>query len=152
MSNDNPPARLIQASRLVTADPVVVFELIADPSRQPPWDGNDNLLSAAPGQRVHAVGDVFVMNLTNGGVRENHVVAFEEGRRIAWRPAEPGKEPPGHQWEWRLEPQADGSTLVTHVYDWTELTDESRFDKARSTTSEQLDASLARLAESAETG
>ncbi len=152
MSNDNPPARLIQASRLVTADPVVVFELIADPSRQPPWDGNDNLLSAAPGQRVHAVGDVFVMNLTNGGVRENHVVEFEEGRRIAWRPAEPGKEPPGHQWEWRLEPQADGSTLVTHVYDWTELTDESRFDKARSTTSEQLDASLARLAESAETG
>ena len=67
-----------------------VFELVADPAQQPRWDGNDNLDAADPGQRVRAVGDVFRMRTTKGNVRENHVVEFEEGRRIAWRPAEPG--------------------------------------------------------------
>ena len=64
-------------------------DLIADPSRQPSWDGNNNLASSAPGQRVRQVGDVFNMTLTNGAVRENHVVEFIEGSKIAWRPAEP---------------------------------------------------------------
>jgi hypothetical protein len=47
---------------------------------------------------------VFTMRLTKGAIRENHVVEFAEGRRIAWRPAEPGQEPPGHLWRWELEP------------------------------------------------
>ena len=54
-------------------------------ARQPEWDGNDNLTSAEAGQRVHAVGDVFRMTLTNGKTRENHIVEFEEGMLIAWR-------------------------------------------------------------------
>jgi hypothetical protein len=36
------------------------------------------------------VGDVFVMTLRKGSVRHNHVVEFEEGRLIAWRPSEVG--------------------------------------------------------------
>ena len=43
-----------------------------------------NLASAPEGQRVRQSGDVFTMHLTKqGAVRENHVVEFEEGRRIA---------------------------------------------------------------------
>jgi hypothetical protein len=30
------------------------------------------------------------MTLTRGSVRDNHVVEFEEGRRLAWPPSEPG--------------------------------------------------------------
>lgn len=91
-------ARVVRATREIDAEPGRVFELIADPAQQPRWNGNDNLSEAASGQRVHAVGDMFVMSLTNGKVRENHVVEFQEGRRIAWKPAEPGREPPGHCW------------------------------------------------------
>jgi hypothetical protein len=40
----------------------------------------------------------------------------------------------------------DGTTLVTHTYDWSELTDPARLARARSTTTERLDASLDRLA------
>ena len=65
-----------------------IFELIADPAEQPSWDGNDNLAEAATGQRVRGVGDVFLTTISQGGVRENHVVEFEEGRLIAWRPSE----------------------------------------------------------------
>ena len=144
------PSRVVTASRLIAADPTVVFEHIADPAAQPAWDGNDNLASAAAGQRVHRVGDTFSTLLTLGTVRENHVVEFVEGRRIAWRPSEPGHEPPGHLWRWVLEPIDASHTRVTHTYDWTLLTDENRLPRARATTADKLMASLDRLAALAE--
>ena len=141
---------VVSASREIAAEPEQIFELIADPAQQPRWDGNDNLASAAAGQRVRRTGDVFTMALTHGGIRENHVVEFDEGRLMAWRPSEPGREPPGHLWRWELEPIAASRTKVTHTYDWTELTDENRFKRARATTPDKLRASLDRLAALAE--
>jgi uncharacterized protein YndB with AHSA1/START domain len=138
--------RIASASREVRATPDRIFELIADPSPQSEWDGNDNLAHAAPGQRVHSVGDIFTMTLTNGSLRQNHVVEFIEGRRIAWKPSEPGKAPVGHLWRWELEPIDEARTLVVHTYDWTKLEDESRFDRARSTTTKRLAASIDGLA------
>ena len=134
--SDPDTVRVVQASRFVAAPADVIFEHIADPAKQPAWDG----------QRVHAVGEVFSMTLTGkGAVRENHVVEFEEGRRIAWTPAEQGKPPIGQLWRWELEPEGEG-TRVTHTYDWTELHDESRLERARSTTPAKLLASIDRLA------
>jgi uncharacterized protein YndB with AHSA1/START domain len=138
--------RVVSAERLVAAAAGAVFELVADPAQQPRWDGNDNLDRADPGQRVRAVGDVFRMRTTKGNVRDNHVVEFEEGRRIAWRPAEPGRPAPGHLWRWELQPIDSGHTRVTHTYDWTELTDEKRIPRARATTADRLRASVDRLA------
>jgi uncharacterized protein YndB with AHSA1/START domain len=138
--------RIVSVTRVVASNAQRIFDLIADPSLQPKWDGNDNLASAAPGQRVHGAGDVFKMKLTNGAVRDNHVVEFIEGSQIAWRPAEPGKQPPGHLWRWLLDPVNAQLTTVTHTYDWTALTDEKRIEKARSTTPDMLRASLDKLA------
>lgn len=148
---DNPPT-VVSASREIAAPADRIFELIADPSQQPRWDGNDNLAEAPAGQRVRAVGDVFTMTITLGSVRENHVVEFDEGRLIAWRPSEPGKEPPGHLWRWELERLDDARTRVTHTYDWSQLTDEKRLERARNTTADKLQASLDRLAALAERG
>jgi uncharacterized protein YndB with AHSA1/START domain len=149
MSDAQTP-RIVSASRDISAAADMIFELIADPTEQPRWDGNDNLRHADGGQRVHAVGDVFTMTLRRGGVRQNNVVEFEEGRRIAWRPNVPGRQPPGHLWRWELEPLDESRTRVTHTYDWTELKDRSRFPRARATTAEWLAASLERLAQLAE--
>lgn len=137
--------RIVTATRVMSANAARIFELIADPSRQPSWDGNGNLASSAPGQRVRAVGDVFKTTLTNGAVRENHVTEFVEGSKIAWRPAEPGKQPPGHLWRWELSPVNAELTTVTHTYDWTELTDATRLG-ARATTTDMLRESMDRLA------
>jgi uncharacterized protein YndB with AHSA1/START domain len=150
MTGQDQAARVASASREIAAGAGEVFELIADPSLQPRWDGNDNLAQAPTGQRVRAVGEVFTMTLTGGQVRENHVVEFDEGRRIAWRPAEPGREPPGHLWRWELEPLGPSRTQVTHTYDWTQLTDETRTSRARATTADKLERSLDRLAALAE--
>ena len=87
---------MVSASREIAAGPGRIFELIADPAQQPRWDGNDNLAEAPGGQRVRRAGEVFTMTLTHdGAIRENHVVEFEEGRRIAWRPAESASGRPG---------------------------------------------------------
>ena len=144
--NDDTP-RVVSASREIAAAADRIFELIADPAQQPRWDGNDNLAKAEEGQRVRAIGDVFTMTLSNGGVRDNRVVEFDEGRRIAWKPSTAGQPPAGHLWRWELEPLGEARTRVTHTYDWTRLTDEKRLNKARGTTSAMLQSSLDRLAE-----
>jgi len=138
--------RVVRASREIAAGRAEIFELIADPAQQPRWDGNDNLAHSGAGQRVRAVGDVFVSTLTSGAIRENHVVAFEEGALIAWRPAEPGMAPPGHLWRWELEAIDAVRTRVTHTYDWTRLTDPKRLPRAVATTADRLLASIDRLA------
>ena len=141
---------MVSASREIAVGPGRIFELIADPAQQPRWDGHDNLAEAPDGQRVRRRGDVFLMTLTRGAIRENHVVEFDEGRRIAWMPAEPGQRPPGHLWRWELEPAGPSRTRVTCTYDWTQLTDETRLPRARATTADRLRASLDLLAGLAE--
>jgi uncharacterized protein YndB with AHSA1/START domain len=150
MADDTDVPRVASASREIAASADRIFEFIADPAQQPLWDGNDNLAEAQPGQRVRGEEDVFTMTLTGGNIRENHIVEFEEGRRIAWLPSEPGRRPPGHLWRWELEPLTESRTRVTHTYDWSQLTDENRLPRARRTTPDRLRASLDRLAEIAE--
>lgn len=152
MSTPDDVPQVVSAEREIAAPANRVFELIADPARQPEWDGNDNLSRADADQRVRAVGDVFVMTTTRQLARENHVVEFEEGRRIAWKPAEPGQPPVGHLWRWELEPLDAGRTRVRHTYDWTLMTDPNRLERARSTSEEWLMRSLDRLAALAESG
>ena len=150
MADDTDVPRVASASREIAASADRIFEFIADPAQQPCWDGNDNLADAQPGQRVRGQEDVFTMTLTGGNIRENHIVEFDEGRLIAWLPSEPGRRPPGHLWRWELEPLTETRTRVTHTYDWSQLTDESRLPRARRTTPDRLRASLDRLAEIAE--
>ena len=150
MTGDEDGKRVVSATREIAAGAGRIFEFIADPARQPRWDGNDNLAMASAGQRVRRAGDVFTMTLTKGSIRENHVVEFEEGRRLAWTPAEAGKRPPGHLWRWELEPIGTSRTRVTHTYDWTRLRDKKRLPRAQATTPDKLRASLDRLAALAE--
>lgn len=146
----DPVLKVVTAEIEISAPAEAVFELIADPQRQPEWDGNDNLGSAVEGQRMHGTGGSFITTLTKGVDRENHIVDFEEGRRIAWKPSEVGGEPFGQKWVWEIEPVGDDSVLVRHIYDWTELRDPQRLSRAQSTTAANLLASLKRLKQLAE--
>lgn len=150
MEQTSPEPRTVSASRVVNAPADAIFELIANPARQPEWDGNHNLVSATTNERIGGAGEVFGMSTTKGKSKDNHVVAFEEARTIAWLTADAGQAPPGHVWRWDLEPMADGTTLVTHTYDWSGVTDEARWPRHRQTTSAHLLASIDRLAALAE--
>src|ERR1700689_1735291 len=87
MTAQEDPPRIVTVACDIAANSERIFELIADPAEHPRWGGNEKLKEARPRQRVRAVGDVFPMQLRSGSIRENHVVDFVEGRRIAWRPA-----------------------------------------------------------------
>jgi uncharacterized protein YndB with AHSA1/START domain len=150
MTTANEDVRVVSATREIAAPAGRIFELIADPTQQPRWDGNNNLAEAPPGQRVRAQGDAFTMTTTKQKVKTNYVVEFDEGRRIAWEPADAGEEPAGHVWRWELEAMSPTRTRVTHTYDWTGLKDERKLDSARSRTPQMLKASLDRLADLAE--
>ena len=119
-------------------------------ARRPGCRCRPSAAAAPAGQRVRRAGEVFTMTLTHGAIRENHVVEFDEGRRIAWMPSEVGREPPGHLWRWELKPAGASCTRVTCTYDWTQLTDETRLPRARATTADRLRASLDLLAALAE--
>lgn len=141
----DPALKVVSAEIEIAAPASEVFKLIADPVRQPEWDGNDNLGTAAQGQRPTSAGGSFITTLTKGVDRENHIVAFEEGRLIAWKPSEVGGEPFGQKWAWEVTATGDRSSLVRHTYDWTELRDLQRLPRAQSTKSENLLASVERL-------
>ena len=141
----DPTLKVVSAELDIAAPAAEVFELIADPGRQPEWDGNDNLGAAAQGQRVTSAGSTFITTLTKGAVRENHIVGFEEGRLIAWKPSEVGGEPFGQKWTWEIEATGERSSLVRQTYDWTALRDPQRLPRAQSTKAENLLASMERL-------
>src|ERR1700749_3860380 len=108
MTTDQEAPRVVSASRETAAGRGRIFELIADPAQQPRWDGNDNLAAAPEGHRVRQPGDVFTMTLTTGAIRENHVVEFDEGRRIAWMPAECSR-------AWPKDPELARSDLMNGI-------------------------------------
>lgn len=139
--------RIISSEQEIAFPAAEIFKVIAEPSRHPQFDGNNNLVHADQGQRIDRVGQSFTMELTSGQHRVNEIVEFEEGRLIAWKPAPVGEEAPGHLWRWELEPIDNITTLVRHTYDWSELTDESRFERARGYTEEALARSITKLAE-----
>ena len=134
---DVPVPRIVEASRPIAAD-AAVSRVHRRPGPTAVWDGNDNWPRRHPGSGSALWATCSVMTLTLGAVRHNHVVEFEEGRLIAWRPAEPGGEPPGHLWRWTLQPVSEKLTLVTHTYDWTQLTDPTGLHRAWATTADRL--------------
>ena len=104
----------ISASRVIAADPQELFDLVADPSMHPVFDGSGSVRGVRGGSRKLAMGDRFTTSMRLGVpyIISNRVVEYEEGRRIAW--AHIG----GWRWRYEFEPVDEG-TLVTETFDWS---------------------------------
>lgn len=137
--------RGVTASRVVAARPEDVFAVISDPRRHPEMDGRGNTSAAQQAARVMTVGESFLMLNSNGKVRQNRVVEFDQGHVVAWMPCPVDGEPFGFRWRWQVEQHPEG-TLVIHSYDWTELTRQDLVEEARTVGVADLERSLARLA------
>ncbi len=108
------PDRVVRVSKMISATPQQIFDLLADPSRHQSIDGSGTVrdaLSDAP-QRL-SLGSRFGMKMRLGLPYRitNEVVEFDEPTLIAWRHFG------GHIWRYRLEEVADG-TVVTEEFDW----------------------------------
>lgn len=111
-----PTVDIPQATRLISAPASEIFELLAHPSRHPLIDGSGTVKATQPRTPDRlSVGAKFGMEMHWGMAYKilNHVVEFEEGRRIAWRHFG------GHVWRYILEPVDAGRTRVTEQFDPT---------------------------------
>ena len=108
-----------------------VFQVLAHPQRHPEFDGS-RMLRESPGScPIFGVGETFTMEMHRMGrdyFMLNHIVEFEQDRRIAWEPApgdldtaggDPRKVsvPAGYRWGFSLEPDGSAATLVTEFFD-----------------------------------
>jgi uncharacterized protein YndB with AHSA1/START domain len=105
---------IVQRSRVIPAPPEAIFELLADPSAHPRFDGTGTVRASLFGPKRLSLGARFGMQMRIGLPYRitNTVVEFEEGRRIAWRHFG------GHTWRYELEP-VQGGTKVTETFDGT---------------------------------
>ncbi len=144
----------LHASRTIHAPAGEIFALLATPDRHPDLDASDTVRGSRTHATVSGVGDVFVMD-THGQdmgdyTVDNHVVAFDPDREIAWAPATHGGDRGGQVWTYRLEP-AGAATTVTHGYDWSAVTLERLLPYLPVVDADGLAATLDRLARLVET-
>ena len=131
----------IEVSRRIEAPAAPIFEVLANPQRHMDFDGSGMLRGAVLDRPISEVGDTFTMKMHRLGddyLMLNYVVEFEPDRRIFWEPApgdpsrtegdDPSKVgiPAGYRWGYILVPDGDGATVVTEVFDFGTVTEESR--------------------------
>jgi uncharacterized protein YndB with AHSA1/START domain len=125
----------IEISRRIEAPAATVFRILADPTMHTELDGSGMLRGAVTGDPLTAVSDVFVMKMYFSELGDyqmnNHVVEFEQDRRIGWEPVDGSGHPNegtrmGHRWTFVLDPQGPDATTVTEMFDCSRSPEEFR--------------------------
>ncbi len=119
----------IEVSRLIPAEPAAIFAVIRDPQGHVDIDASGMLMDAT-GDPVEAVGDSFVVHMDREALNDFPlgkydvtivITTFDEDTEIAWTIEGTLLDPQlGHVYGYRLEP-AEGGTLVTQYYDWSDI-------------------------------
>jgi uncharacterized protein YndB with AHSA1/START domain len=121
----------VEVSCRIAAPAARIFEILSNPQRHRDFDGSEMLRGADAHSPIAGVGDTFVMKMHRLGreyVMVNHVVDFEQDRRIFWEPApgdvetafgEPSRVgiPAGYRWGYVLTPEGEDAAVVTEVFD-----------------------------------
>lgn len=157
----------VAVSRRICAPAHDIFQILADPVRHLELDGSESLRGAVSTTMISGVGDVFVMKMYFAHLGDyemnNHVVEYEQDRRIGWEPeagcghpaAAPDSSEPsrwGHRWSYQLTPDGPDATVVTEIYDCSRVPEEGRalmdngnvWTESMAKTLERLDALCAR--------
>ena len=110
-------SRCRSASIVIDADPATVFDVVADPTQHPLFDGSDSVKGRVAGPPRLYLGARFAMrmHIVAPYLIRNTVCEYDEDRCIAWRHI--GR----HVWRYELEPVTgpDGAaTRVTETFDY----------------------------------
>jgi hypothetical protein len=158
-------SKRVEASRRIEASASLIFKILANPQRHMDFDGSGMLRGAVLDRPISEVGDTFTVKMHRLGddyLMINHVVEFENGRRIFWEPApgdpsrtvgnDPSKVgiPAGYRWGYVLTPDGDDATIVTEVFDFAAvsedlLRDDGTWINGSSSVLESMAGSLERL-------
>src|ERR1700729_3564935 len=118
----------IEVQRTIQADPEAIFAILRDPQGHVAIDSS-GMLQSAEGDPVSAVGDSFVVHMDREALNDYPlgkydvtvtISAYDPDREIAWKILSQIRPQIGHVYGYRLEP-AEGGTLVTSYYDWSDI-------------------------------
>lgn len=118
----------IEVARLIPAEPAAIFAVLCDPQGHVEIDSSGMLMDAT-GEPVQGVGDTFVVHMDREALNDYPlglydvtvtIVEYEPDHLIRWGITGQIKPQIGHTYGYRLEP-AEGGTLVTSIYDWSEI-------------------------------
>src|SRR5579862_345783 len=118
-----------EVERTIAAEPTAVFAVLRDPKGHVAIDSTGMLMDAT-GDPVAAVGDSFVVHMDREALNDFPLGRYDvtvtiatliPDTEIAWGITGRIRPQVGHTYGYRLEPAADGSTLVTSYYDWSEI-------------------------------
>jgi hypothetical protein len=119
----------IEVQRTIEAEPEAIFAVLRDPQGHVAIDSS-GMLQSADGEPVSAIGDTFAVHMDRESLNDYpelgrydvtvQISAFEPDREIAWTILGRLRPQIGHVYGYRLEP-AEGGTLVTSYYDWSDI-------------------------------
>jgi hypothetical protein len=120
----------IEVQRTIAAEPEAIFRVLCDPQGHVAIDSSGMLMDAS-GDPVSAIGDSFVVHMDREALNDYPELGkydvtvtirrFVPDREIAWTILGQIRPQIGHVYGYTLEPAADGSTVVTSYYDWSDI-------------------------------
>jgi hypothetical protein len=120
----------IEVQRTIAAEPEAIFRVLCDPQGHVAIDSSGMLMDAS-GDPVAAIGDSFVVHMDREALNDYPELGeydvtvtirrFVPDREIAWTILGQIRPQIGHVYGYTLEPAADGSTVVTSYYDWSDI-------------------------------
>ncbi|AUI59554.1 YbhB/YbcL family Raf kinase inhibitor-like protein [Amycolatopsis sp. BJA-103] len=128
---ETPGAERVEVSRLIPASADAIFAVLSDPKGHVDIDASGMLLDAE-GERVEKAGDRFRVHMDREALGdvplgkydvEVVITKLNPDEEIAWTVEGRIRPHARHIYGYRLEP-AEGGTLVTSYYDWSEVDEE----------------------------
>ena len=127
------PDRL-EVTRPIPAPPSAIFDVLRSPAGHVAIDAS-GMLQDFTGEPATAEGDTFVIHMDREALGDFDMgkydvtvtfTAFEQDKYLTWEVSGQGFPSIGHYYGYRLEPNDDGTTTVTSIYDWSQIADEMK--------------------------
>ena len=131
-STEEAPVLRHEVSRDIPFDAATIFAVVSSPSGHVAIDAS-GMLQSWTGEPATALGDEFVVHMDRESLGDIPmgkydvtvtITGYEQDRFITWEVSGKGFPSIGHYYGYRLEPNDDGSTTVTSIYDWAAVADE----------------------------
>lgn len=118
-----------EVSRVLPFDAATIFAVVSSPAGHVAI-GASGMLQDFTGEPATQEGDEFVIHMDREALGDIPLgkydvtvtmTGWEQDRFLTWEVSAPGFPSLGHYYGYRLEPNDDGTTTVTSLYDWAAI-------------------------------
>ena len=118
-----------EIQRTIPADPAAIFAVVSSPKGHVAIDAS-GMLQSSTGEPATAEGATFTIHMDRESLGDLPmgkydvtvtITGYEQDRFITWEVSGAGFPSIGHYYGYRLEPAEGGGTVVTSIYDWSNV-------------------------------